>query len=190
MKVKLVIVAMSAVLSLAALTSSASAAGPINWREGLQLSELGTPVKPGAAVFNDQLILSNCQVQSTAKLLNNDNPIDLLTAGATTYTYCEAGTVSSRFQLLELADNGTATIAPDLTLTTPGPCVYFYPLLTGTFQIGGESIANVTGTGTGYRQRGSVSSCAPTITSPFESGLVGSVDDQALQTELVSKPAF
>jgi len=185
MKVKLTIVAIAVIAALVTFSASASAAGPIKWLQALQLSENGTPVAPGSAVFNDQLILSNCQVQSTATLLNNDDPLDFLRAGATTYTYCEAGTISSNFQLLELADNGTATIVPDLTLTTPGPCVYSYPLLTGTFQIGPGGVANITGTGTGFRVRGNHSSCAATITSPFESGLIWSIDDAILSTELV-----
>jgi len=189
MKTKLAIVAVGVMLSLTALSASASAAGPIKLLQALQLSENGTPVSPGSAVFNDQMILANCQVQSTATLLSNDKPIDTLRAGATTYTYCEeAGTVSSQFQLLALADNGTATIVPDITLTTPGPCVYFYPLLTGTFQVGPGGVANVTGVGTGFREPlRSRPTCAATISSPFESGLIGSVDDAILSTELISK---
>jgi len=189
MKIKLLIAAMAAVLSLTALSSSASAAGGINFGEGLQLTEHGTPVRPGSAVFNDQLILNNCEVQSTATLLNNGDQVDFLRAGATTYAHCEEGTISNDFQLLALADNGTAVIDPDITITTPQPCIYYYPLLEGTFQAN-EGVANISGQGTGYRQRGSRSSCAATITNPFEIGEIGSVDDALLSTELTSSPTF
>jgi hypothetical protein len=190
MKIKLAITAMAAVLSLTALSASASADGPINWAKGLQLTENGTPVARGAAVFNDQLILSGCEVQSTATLLNNGDPIDLLRAGTPTYIHCEAGTISGSLQLLDLQDNGTAILSPNVTLTTPAGCVYYYPLLVGSFQAS-EGVANISGEGTGYRVRPTGrTSCAATITNPFEVGEIGSVDDALLSTELISNPTF
>ncbi len=41
----------------------ALAQGPINLRQGLELTEAGAPVAPGATVFNEDLVVGQCFVE-------------------------------------------------------------------------------------------------------------------------------
>jgi hypothetical protein len=188
----MVMTALVAALSLAALTAVSAQAEIVNLRAGLELTERGTPVSNGGAIYNENFVMNGgCLEASNGKLLNNGDPIDLIQLGALTYDRCEQGSLSGTIKYLGLTDTGTAYVytEPGLTLTTAGPCVYKFGLLEGNFTIGDETVAYVSGTATGYRAQGSVASCASTMHTGFNVGEYGT-DDFLLETGLTSFKLF
>jgi hypothetical protein len=191
---KMAVAAFAAALSLAAVTTSGAYANQgINLRAGLELTERGTPVPAGGAVYNENFVLDGeCHEESVGKLLNNGAPIDVIALGALTWDKCEQGSLSGAIKYMALSDTGTALIYtdPTLTLTTPGPCVYEFSLLQGQFPVGEGTGAYITGEATGYRNpRANGASCARTIHTEFTVGEFGA-DEFLLNTEPTSSPRF
>jgi hypothetical protein len=187
MKSKVAMAAFMAVLAVGAGSASASAAG-INFSQGLQITENGTPLKNGAPTYNDEVILNHCVVEANGRLVNNSSAIDLLTSSAPTYTACEEGAVSGGLGVAAFADDGTAWMYPNITLTLPGSCSYDFGVLQGSFPVGDGGVLYVTGQATGYRSLRSSHSCASTISTPFALAEVGPNSDSPLGTELTSSP--
>ena len=166
----------------------ALAQGPINLRQGLELTEAGAPVAPGATVFNEDLVVGQCFVESTGKLLNNGDPIDEIVVGSPTHYYCEGGaSASGGIRSVTLADNDTALLYSTMTVTTAEHCAYQFALMQGIFY--GD--VYVTGSATGFEVRSqSVPGCASTLTTEFGVAELRSVTDGALEVELVPGPKF
>ncbi len=173
---------------LAVGAAGAFAAGPINLREGLELTEGGTPVAAGATLFNEQLVVGHCFVESTGKLLNNKAPIDLISVGAPTHSYCEGGSSSTGgIQGLALMDNGTAVLDSNMTLTTAAGCAYRSFLMEGSF----AGDVYVSGSATGYEVRSlSAPGCASELTTEFGVAELSSVTDGLLEYQLVPGGRF
>ncbi len=188
MRTRKVLVALVASLALGAVGAGGAQANFVNWGAGLELTERGTPVANGGAIYNENFVIDGgCLEASNGKVLNNGAPIDLIQLGAPTYNRCEQGTLSGQIAYMGLTDTGTAIVytEPGLTLTTPGPCVYRFGLLEGSFTIGDKTVVYVSGTATGYRSQGSSSSCASTMRTGFNVGEYGT-NGFLLETSLVS----
>ncbi|HTW41912.1 MAG TPA: hypothetical protein VMD79_06335 [Solirubrobacteraceae bacterium] len=184
--------AVVAVFSFAALGAGNTCAAPFNLRHGLELSERGTPVPAGATVLNENFIVDGeCLEESDGKLLNNDSPVDTLALEAPAYNNCQHGSLSGAPRFVTLSDTGEALVltAPALSLTTAGPCVYEFGLLTGKFSVGEDTIAYVTGEATGIRSFQSSRSCALALHTEFAFVDLGA-DGFALDTELSDSPLF
>jgi len=189
MKTRNVMVTLVVSLALLALTGGVAQANIVNFGAGLKLTERGTTVPNGGAIYNENFVIDGgCLEASNGKLLNNNDPVDLIQLGAPTYDRCEQGTLSGAIAYLGLTDTGTAIAytEPGLTLTTPGPCIYRFGLLEGSFTIGDETVVYVSGTAVGVRQaKGSSASCASTMRTGFNVGEYGR-DGFLLETALTS----
>lgn len=194
MKLRLAVAAAVAALTISAVAASGASAAGFSLIQGLQLTESGQPLHDGATVYDDQLIVGQCLVESTGRLFNNGDPIDVITAQTPTNVYCEGGsTATGGLSYVALADNGQALAytAPAIKLTTAAKCTYEFSLLSGSFPVGGEyGMAYITGSATGDRSRESSPSCARTLSTQFDLAEIGPNSDAPLGTGLVSGPRF
>jgi hypothetical protein len=184
-----VLAALVAVAALAALGASTAGASGFSV-SGLELTEGGKPLAAGAPIYNDQLIVGHCLVESNGNVVNNGAPVDLLTIGQPTITNCEEGnTATGGIRLTALGSNGQALLYTQLSLTVSG-CKYNFPLMQGSFPIGNGSVAYITGKATGLRDWRSPGTCAPRYEPEFAVSEVGPGDDAPLGTELVQSHWF
>jgi hypothetical protein len=193
MRNKPVVAAVAATLSVVAFSaSSAYATPPFNLRAGLELSERGTRVAAGGPLVSEDFIVNGeCIEASYAKLLNNDDPVDVIQVEPPVDDECKQGTLSGAIKYVALSDTGQALVValPSLALTTAAGCVYDLTLLAGEFDVGPEAAAYVTGEATGLRSPASSKTCARTIRTGFNVGEYGQ-DSFLLTPSLVEGPKF
>jgi hypothetical protein len=196
MRIKTAIGAFTAALAaiVVGLAPGVALAAP-NLEEGLQLSERGVPVVPGAKVLSENFVLAGrCEQEAYGNVLNNEDPVDLVHVQPLAYNQCEPGDeLSGQIRWIAFSDSGNALVVaqPGLTLTTSGGCSYEIGLLMGSLLVGGfnegvETGAYVEGEATGFRTATSPSSCAHLLRTEFTVGEFGA-DEYLLNTELISR---
>jgi hypothetical protein len=180
-----------AVIGALALAGPAlGAAGAASAATRLVLSENGSPVVAGEAALDYHLIFDGgCLQASRGQVLSNDRPTDkLVFAVAPEESECleEGFSVTGSLTQVLLSHTGAATLQfkPKLAITEPGPCVYEFARLGGTFPATVE--VEIEGAGTGkLRRKLSASGCPSTRTVEFK-GVESGLDNDIFGAELAA----
>ncbi|HYB24326.1 MAG TPA: hypothetical protein VED41_11040 [Solirubrobacteraceae bacterium] len=191
MRIKAAIGTVAAALACAGFgVSGAQARKGTEQIEALQLSERGTPVPAGATVVNENVILDGqCLQAAYAKVLSNDDPVDVLAVEPLAYSQCETGSeLSGQLKYVAFSNTGMALAVaqPAFVLSTPGPCVYEFSVLEGQLTVAPEAATYIVGEATGLRNASaSAGSCARRAHTEFTLGEWGA-DSFLLTPELTS----
>jgi hypothetical protein len=177
------------VAGIGALALAGPAVGAASAATRLVLSENGSPVVAGETALDYHLIFDGgCLQASPGEVLSNDRPKDKLVFEAPEESECleEGFSVTGSLTQVLLSYTGAATLQfkPRLTITEPGPCVYEFARLGGSFPATVE--VEIEGAGTGkLRKKLSAPGCAGNRTIEFK-GVESGVDNDIFGAELVA----
>ena len=155
-------------------TTDAGAAGMklelAQW-ETLEPIPVGTPTQSWFQFWSAEG--GYCWQAVNGAVLSNGAPKDQVSAVTLAESQCEAPGFSTSGQIHSVswsaAGKGLFKMKPKLSLTAPGPCVYRYAKLAGTFEPG--NFVNMEGTALGKLDaKASAAGCAATKTTAFEAG--------------------
>ncbi len=176
-----------AVALIGVLAMLGSSAGMASAATRLVLTENGSTVAPGEYALDYHLIFDGgCLQAAKGEVLTNDRPQDKLVFGAPEESECleEGFAVTGALKQVLLSSAGVATLTfkPKLAITEPGPCVYEFARLTGTFPAAVE--VEIEGGATGkLKRKPSSPACSATRTIVFR-GVESGIDNDIFGAEL------